>query len=119
MSRILPFQPAKTDAAATVDAKVRFAIANRRLMQFHYGGSLRVVEPHDYGIIGNVPRLLVYQLSKVGSAGSQAIGWRLLDLPKIDKCVVLADPFSGTREDPNQEHYAWDVLYARVDGPMS
>src|ERR1700752_525033 len=107
MSKILPFQPAKTEAPVTVDAKVRFAIANRRLMQFHYGGNQRIVEPHDYGVIGNVPRLLVYQRSKVGSAGSQAIGWRLLDLPKIVNCVVLDDTFAGTREDPNQQHYDW------------
>jgi hypothetical protein len=116
MSKILQFQSTRTDdsSAEALDEKVRFAIAERRLLQFDYGGCRRVVEPHDYGVIKDIRRLLVYQRSKVGSIGTQAIGWRLLDFPKIVRCVVLEARFAGTRESPEQQPYDWDVLYARV-----
>jgi len=121
MSKILQFQSARTDdsSAEGLHEKVRFAIAERRLLQFDYGGSRRIVEPHDYGVIKDIRRLLVYQRSKVGSIGAQAIGWRLLDFPKIARCVVLEDRFSGTRASPDQQPYDWDVLYAHVDDATS
>jgi hypothetical protein len=42
-------------APAALDEHLRFAIAHRRLIQLSYGGHLRVVEPHDYGL-KNAPR---------------------------------------------------------------
>jgi hypothetical protein len=121
MSKILQFQSARTDdlSAEALDEKVRVAIAARRLLQFDYGGCRRIVEPHDYGVIKDIRRLLVYQRSKVGSIGTQAIGWRLLDFHKIVRCVVLEDRFAGTRESPEQQPYDWDVLYARVANTTS
>ena len=109
MSKILQFQSARTDdsSAEGLHEKVRFAIAERRLLQF------------DYGVIKDIRRLLVYQRSRVGSIGAQAIGWRLLDFPKIARCVVLEDRFSGTRASPDQQPYDWDVLYAHVDDATS
>src|SRR5688572_5780311 len=56
-----------------LDEHLRFAIANRRLIGLKYSGSVRVVEPHDYGVQKGVPRLLGYQQSTVSS------GWRLFD----------------------------------------
>jgi hypothetical protein len=44
---------------------LRFAIANKRLIQLAYQGSKRIVEPHDYGI-------------------KNGAGWRELDIAKID-----------------------------------
>jgi hypothetical protein len=71
----------------TLDEQLRFAIANRRLMQLRYGGCLRVVEPHDYGVQKGTPRL----------------AWFFEEL------------FRGSRRDSHQRHYVWDVLYARVE----
>ena len=103
------------DAADTIAGRIRFAIAHKRLVEIRYRGSPRVVEPHDYGVMKGVERLLVYQLrGPVRASNRSAIGWRLLDVPKIEGCAVLDVPFSGSRSQPEQHHQVWDVVYARV-----
>jgi hypothetical protein len=103
----------------SLDGQLKFAIANKRLVQLSYGGSLRVAEPHDYGIQKGKTRLLIYQRrGSVATTRKSADGWRLLDVSKIENCRVLDDTFSGSRGEPHQHHYVWDVLYARVaSGP--
>ncbi len=53
----------------SIDGQLRFAIANKHLIQFRYHGDRRVAEPHDYGIQNGTPKVLVYQ--RRGSGG----GW--------------------------------------------
>jgi hypothetical protein len=96
----------------TLDAQLRSAIAGKRLIQFTYNQQTRVAEPHDYGQRSGTDQVLVYQRTK---AGKHATGWRSLEVAKIDNLELLDDTFSGTREEPRQDHVAWDVLYARVD----
>ena len=99
-----------------LDAQVRFAIANKRLLQFTYLGAVRVAEPHDYGIQKGLTRLLVYQLRGRGSAARHSEkGWRLLDVAKIDGCGVLDETFPDSRGQAHQHHPVWDLVYARVD----
>ena len=98
-----------------LDARLRSAIATKHLLQFEYDGAVRVAEPHDYGAIEGADRVFVYQLRKAGGAAKSATGWRLLFVSKIKDCVVLDDTFPGTRADAHEQHYKWDVLYARVD----
>src|SRR5262249_25844466 len=112
--------PAGMSGRVTTPAKsrsiyelLRFAIASKRLIQFRYGGELRVVEPHDYGIHRNSVRLLVYQRHGT-RRGRSAQGWRLVDVAKIVECSVLETPFQGSRGEAHHRHYSWDVLYARV-----
>jgi hypothetical protein len=103
------------EGVGTLDGQLRFAIAHRRLIQVGYGGCRRVVEPHDYGVQRGTARLLVYQRHRSGGTpGKGNRGWRLLDVPKIDGCVILEEGFHGSRADSHQHHYAWDVVYARV-----
>jgi len=97
-----------------LDAQLRLAIEKKRLIQLEYDGDLRVAEPHDYGLIDAVPRLLMYQRRKAGDATKPSRGWRLLYIAQVKDCVVLDETFSGTRGDPHEHHYQWDVLYARV-----
>ena len=98
-----------------LDEQLRFAIANRRLVQLGYSGSLRVVEPHDYGVHRSTTMLLAYQRRGSGGRQQTAIrGWRLFDVSKIEGCLVLEEAFQGSRVDPHQRHYVWDVVYARV-----
>lgn len=115
---ILTFPSARTatdePSAETLDAQLRFAIQKKRLIQFEYDGALRVAEPHDYGLIKAVPRVLTYQLRKVREGTKPARGWRLLYLSKVTGCVVLDEAFPGTRGDAHEHHYDWDILYARV-----
>ena len=99
----------------SIDEQLRFAIANKRLIQLGYSGSLRVAEPHDYGVRNGTTKLLIYQ--RHGSGGTQrkgVSGWRLLDVSKIDGCSVLEETFRGSRGGSHQHHYTWEVLYARV-----
>ena len=116
-SNILTFPSSRTGIDRSheiLDAQLRFAIKARRLIQLEYDGALRVAEPHDYGLIDAVPRLLMYQRRKAGAASKPVRGWRLLYISQVKECIVLDETFPGTRGDANQHHYDWDILYARV-----
>jgi hypothetical protein len=104
-----------------IDTRLRFAVANRRLIQLTYHGTRRVVEPHDYGLQKGARRLLVYQLRTISSNGGSASsraggekGWRLLDVSKIEECAVLDETFRGSRGNEHHAHHVWDTIYARV-----
>jgi hypothetical protein len=100
----------------SIDAQIRQAIAGTNLVEIRYKHQSRIVEPHDYGVLRGVDRLLVYQLRTTGAAaGKGAFGWRLFDVAKIESLVVLETTFKGSRGASDQEHHAWDVLYARVE----
>ena len=103
-----------TLAAGTLDAPIRLAIAQKRLIEVTYKGRVRVAEPHDYGRQGGRDRLLVYQISDRGESGAAAVGWRLLDIAQIEALTVLDRPFPGSRGSSHRVHKAWDEVYARV-----
>jgi hypothetical protein len=98
----------------SLDADLKFAIENRRLIEIRYKGSPRVAEPHDYGVQKGIERLFVYQLRGPARPGQAAVGWRLLDVKKIESCAVLEQEFSGSRGASYRDHHDWDVIYARV-----
>jgi hypothetical protein len=102
------------DDTGSTGARIRFAIANRRLVEVRYSGTARVVEPHDYGVQGGRERLLVFQRRGPGRRGRTPVGWRLLDVPKIEALHVLDGTFDGSRGRSDNAHYTWEVLYARV-----
>ena len=98
-----------------LNEQLLFAIAQKRLIQFTYSGGTRVAEPHDYGVQKGTERLLTYQLRRSGGLSRGSVtGWRLLDVAKIEHCVVLDQTFPGSRGQSHHQHYSWDVLYARV-----
>ena len=96
-----------------MDERIRRAIAEKRLLDVRYKGADRLAEPHDYGVIDGTVRLLVFQLRGPAS-GRGAVGWRLLDVVKIESCVVTDETFAGSRGSAHQNHYQWERLYARV-----
>jgi Fic family protein len=99
----------------SIDEQLRFAVANKRLIEVTYSGASRIVEPHDYGVHKDVTRLLAYQLRQSGISGRKILsGWRLVDVSKIEKCDVLTTTFAGSRGGAHEHHYVWDPLYARV-----
>jgi len=101
----------------TVDTQLRFAIADKHLIEFSYHGRRRIAEPHDYGVKKGTVRLLVYQQQASGAgnaSGRGAEGWRLLNVAEILECSVLEDTFPGSRGDVHHRHYTWDILYTRV-----
>ena len=108
MSKILPFP-------TSLDSQIRFAIANKRLLRCTYDGTVRVIEPHDYGVHNGETKVLAFQREKAGLKSDDFRGWRWLDAAKILDCSVLEDTFRGSRQAIDQQHHHWDVLYARVD----
>jgi len=101
---------------ASIDGQLRFAIAGKRLLDLTYTGSVRRVEPHDYGVQKGTVKLFVYQLRATAvQPGKSAVGWRMLDVSKIERCVVTEETFAGSRGTAEQDHNVWDVLYARVE----
>lgn len=97
-----------------MDAQLRQAIEGQRLVEVRYKQRTRIAEPHDYGQQKGVDRLLIYQLMAAGSRPGQEVGWRLLDVPKIESLNILDVKFKGSRQARHQDHHTWDVLYARV-----
>ena len=67
------------------------AIAEKRLVEIRYKKAVRLAEPHDYGVIDGTERLLIFQLRGPDS-GKGAVGWRLLDLFKIESCASRIRP---------------------------
>jgi hypothetical protein len=101
-------------SSISIDERLRFAIANKRLVQLRYHGRSRVAEPHDYGVQKGIERLFVFQLRATGPSREGVRGWRLLDLAKIEECVVLDETFAGSRGASHPSHMEWEVVYARV-----
>ena len=100
----------------SIDESLRQAIAEKKLIEIRYKGDTRVVEPHDYGHHKGADRLLGYQLRMARAPfASEAIGWRLFDVPRIESLVILDMPFKGSRVQSAQDHHVWDNLYARVE----
>lgn len=66
--------------------------------------AVRLVEPHDYGVIEGTERLLPFQLHGPDS-GKGAVGWRLLDVVKIEGCVVTDQTFAGSRGKSHQQQH--------------
>jgi hypothetical protein len=108
--------PREIDDEAPLPAKLRFAIAHKRLLGLEYNARMRVAEPHDFGAMNGTSKVLVYQLLVDGAtAGGRAQGWRLLDLATIGACKVLEQSFAGSRGDRHQQHMNWDAVLARVE----
>jgi hypothetical protein len=105
------------NVSGSLDERLRFAIANKRLIEVTYGGRVRVAEPHDYGIKNGTPKVLLLQLGERGDAAkrSESTGWRLLDVAKIGSCQVLERTFRGSRGPAYQQHMTWDRVLARVE----
>jgi hypothetical protein len=96
------------------DERIRFAIANRRLLKFSLYGFVRIAEPHDYGIRNGAPQLLIYQVGGASQSGKLP-AWRWVILGHTMNIEVLEDGFAGTRSAEAQNHTHWDRLFARVN----
>ena len=97
---------------------LRFAISERRIVTFTLHGLFRRAEPHDYGIIGGVPKLFFYQVGGRSRSGPP-IGWRWALVDEIAELTVLQTRFRGTREAPTGRHVKWDILLATVSPRVS
>ena len=96
-----------------VDRLLREAIEGRRLIRFVLDGLVRVAEPHDYGALGELDRVLVYQVGGKSRSGGLP-NWRLVTVEKMSQLEVLDRTFVGPRETPTGRRHHWDRLYASV-----
>lgn len=101
--------PERTD----VDALLRAAIAERRLITFTLHNLPRRAEPHDYGAIHGVRKLFFYQVGG-GSRSGAPFGWRWAELADLRDVVLLDERFSGSRDSGSGRHVHWDQLFASV-----
>ena len=96
----------------SVDALIRRAIHERRLVEFMYHGAPRAAEPHDYGRMQSRVRLLSFQVR--GSSRGSLPGWRLFDVAEIKELRVLGETFGGSRGTQHRTHKHWDEVFCRV-----
>jgi hypothetical protein len=97
----------------SIDAILRTAIAERRIVSFTLDGHHRIAEPHDYGITGGKKKLFVYQIGGRGRSGPSR-GWRWAGLEKISKLKVLDQHFAGPRPAPSGRRVRWEKIFASV-----
>ena len=100
-----------------LDALIRTAIEQKRLVDLVYGNRRRIVEPHDYGIHKGALKLLGYQIG--GSSSGPLPNWRWMELRSISDLHILDRTFSGGRASPSGKHHQWDQLFLRVKPPDS
>ena len=99
-------------AAPNVDALLRSAIEQKRLIRLVYRGKPRIVEPHDYGVHNGSVKLLGYQVG--GSSGSPLPNWRWMEVNSMADIHLLDRTFPGGRLTPSGKHHRWDQLFMRV-----
>ena len=104
-----------TNPSHALNDRLRYAITNRHLIEICYHGSVRVAEPHDYGVHKGIERLLIFQLrDSVHAQNHSATGWRLLDISQIEECLVLEKNFPGSGVLLHQSHLILVIVYSRV-----
>lgn len=100
-----------------VDALLRTAIAQKRVIQLLYQDKLRIVEPHDYGIHNGSVKLLAFQIG--GKSSGRLPNWRWMEVDSIAEIRPLEQTFPGGRAIPSGKHHQWDQLFARVGAAES
>jgi len=89
------------------------AIGERRLLVFSSKRCERIAEPHDYGVIGGVRKLLYYQVGGRSNSGPPN-GWRWAEIAEMEGTRILEKRFDGPRPAPTGRHVKWEKLFASV-----
>jgi len=95
-----------------MNAEIRRAIADKKLVEFSYQNFIRIAEPHAYGSMGGVDHILVYQV-RGGSRSRKLPKWSSVPLSQMTDFRILDETFlkrviSGT------EYNFWEATYAVV-----
>ncbi|WP_027468701.1 hypothetical protein [Deefgea rivuli] len=89
------------------------AIHEKKVIEFNYGGRLRVVEPHVFGVLDGQNQILGYQIGGQSSQGNIP-DWRRFDLNKMTGMKLTETFFPGVRPCPSGRHSNWDRTFALV-----
>lgn len=95
-----------------MDALIRQAIRERRLVEFSLHGLHRVAEPHLYGIHRGSAQMLVYQVRGASRSGGLPY-WRRIELAQVTGLRLLEEHFEATRLETDQPT-GWDQILAVV-----
>ncbi len=90
------------------------AINSLQLISFRYGDSVRVVEPHAYGI--DTKRhyaLRAYQV-RGGSQSGAGLGWKLFHRDEMYGVTVLLETFSGARRGYKRGDKTFDTIQCQL-----
>ena len=90
------------------------AIKNKRLLQFHYDGLVRVVEPHLLGRTTSGKDSLSAYLVRGYTKLDQKPFWRYYPLSEIKNLAVLDEIFIGPREGYNPNDKAMKYIFCRL-----
>lgn len=88
------------------------AIEQTRMIRLIYHRKLRILEPHDHGILNGSVQLLGYQTA--GSSSRPLPNWILMKADEITALTLLDETFSGGRPTASGDHIKWDQLFIRV-----
>ncbi len=88
------------------------AIEERRMIRLLYHRRLRIVEPHDHGILNGSVQLLAYQIG--GSSSLPLPNWILMKADEIADLELLDQIFPGGRPTAAGKHLKWNTLFIRV-----
>jgi len=101
--------------APRIDALLRKAIEQKRLISFTYKDKPRIVEPHDYGVHNGSVKLFGYQVA--GVSREPLPNWRWALVNSISDLDVLDRTFPGRRQTASGKHHRWDQIFIRVKPP--
>jgi hypothetical protein len=88
------------------------AIEQKRMLRVVYHNRVRIVEPHDHGILNRSVQLLAYQLD--GSSSRPLPNWLLMKTEEIQEIEFLQQTFPGGRPSSSGKHVRWEKLFIRV-----
>jgi hypothetical protein len=88
------------------------AIKQRRMMRLVYHDKVRIIEPHDHGILKGSVQLLAWQTA--GASSRPLPNWLLMKVDEIVDLTTLTETFAGGRPTGSGEHVKWDELFIRV-----
>ncbi|QHT59871.1 WYL domain-containing protein [Paenibacillus lycopersici] len=89
------------------------AIQERHVIEFHYEGRKRVVEPFCYGISSAGHDILRgFQIRGLSQSGK--LGWRLFRLDRMNFINSLDEHFEGIRKDYNPNDPDMTKIFNRI-----
>lgn len=90
------------------------AIESRKLVEFHYDGHYRLVEPHTFGVStkGN-DTLSAYQVQGTSDKGNVP-DWKLFTISKIVGFKKSDETFLGTRKGYTKGDSRMSKIYAEL-----
>jgi hypothetical protein len=99
----------RSESSSNAAAVIEAAIAGKRLLRFEYGGYLREVEPHTYGVDRFSQRSLCAYQTRGGSVSGAETGWKTFHESDMQNVWVLEGGFR-----PREEYVRNDPAFAAI-----